>query len=204
MSSQKPKKICPHRGLLSDLQIEEMCQGDQPMISPYNRDLIRKGVGDVGIISFGQSSYGYDLRAGRDCAIFIADQGGHPIDPKRFDESKVYRTHPEAPSVVIPPNGFLLTHSEEVIDMPANVSGVVLGKSTYARCGLVCIATPLEAGWSGQVVLEFANTTPSPMLFYPGEGCAQVLFFAGDHCRTDYGDRLGKYQGQRGLTWSKV
>ena len=190
--------------ILSDLDITRLCDEHQ-MISPFHRDLVRRHEGQ-GIISFGLSSYGYDLRASRQARVFSSPKfvngSSGVIDPKNFDPdvTDLY----DQDWVDIPPNGFLLCSSVESLRMPRNVTGVVLGKSTYARCGLVCIATPLEAGWTGQVVLEFSNTTPRPIRFYTGEGCAQVLFHSGHHCLTSYSDRAGKYQGQMGITFPKT
>jgi len=178
----------------------------KPMIVPFVGEQVRfSGAGtpthptDCGrVISYGVSSYGYDVRIGREFKIFTNVAHGGIIDPKQFDD-RVAVDH-EGDFVIVPANGFVLARTMEFFNMPRDVTGIVLGKSTYARCGLVCIATPLEAGWSGEVVLEFANTTPTPIKLYAGEGAAQVLFFRGEECETSYADRNGKYQGQRGIT----
>lgn len=150
------------------------------------------------IISYGTSSYGYDLRCGHKFKIFsninaaIVDPKG--LDPQSFVDVEVQN---DGDYIIVPPNGFALTYSLEHIKMPKDVTGVVLGKSTYARTGLICIATPLEAGWEGYVTLEFANSTPLPMKLYAGEGCCQVLFHRGAvQCEVSYADRNGKYMNQ--------
>lgn len=145
------------------------------------------------VISYGLSSYGYDLRLDRKFKVFTNVNTGI-IDPKEFDDKSF--VDQEGDYVIIPPNSFILGSSMEKINMPDDVTGVVLGKSTYARTGINCIATPLEAGWSGYVTLEFANSTPLPVKMYAGEGCCQVLFFRGNSCMTTYADRMGKYQDQ--------
>ena len=116
------------------------------------------------------------------------------VNPKNFDRDSFVEYEGEV--CIIPPNSFVLAASKEYIRMPRNITGVVLGKSTYARCGIVCIATPLEAEWEGYVTLEFSNTTPLPAMLFANEGAAQVLFFEGENCFTSYADRDGKYQCQ--------
>ena len=189
-------------GILSDVEIADLCVTNN-MISPFVDTQVRFGMGGERLISYGLSSYGYDLRLGRSFKIFTnAHQGQGVVDPKFFDMMN-YVEH-EGDSVIIPPGGFVLGHSVEYIRMPRDVTGVVLGKSTYARCGCICLATPLEAGWEGQVTLEFANNTPLPLKMYANEGSAQVLFFRGKPCHTSYADRSGKYQGQTGVTIAAV
>jgi len=125
------------------------------------------------------------------------------VDPKNFDDRAFVEFQGEI--CVIPPNSFALARSIEYFRMPRNVTGVVLGKSTYARCGIVTNFTPLEAGWEGHITIEISNTTPLPARIYANEGIAQVLFFASDEaCRVSYADRKGKYQGQRGITLPKL
>lgn len=132
-----------------------------------------------------------------------------PVDPKQFDISahlepaKIVKTE-YGKAAIIPPNTTLLARSLEYIRMPKNVTGVCLGKSTYARSGLTVLATPLEAGWSGHITLEIANVKPSPAMVYLDEGFMQVLFFRGNTCNTTYADRGGKYQGQEGLTLPRM
>lgn len=145
------------------------------------------------IISYGQSSFGYDLRLGRKFKIFT-NVNNSIVDPKRFDDKSFVDF--EGDVCIIPPNSFVLASSLEKINMPRNLTGVVLGKSTYARCGISTLATPLEGGWSGHVTLEFANTTPLPAMLYAGEGCCQVLFYEGEQPLVSYADRGGKYMNQ--------
>jgi dCTP deaminase len=146
------------------------------------------------VVSYGLSSYGYDLRIGNKFKIFT-NINSTVIDPKNFDERNFVEF--EGDVCIIPPNSFVLAYSLEKIRMPRNVTGNVLGKSTYARCGISCLATPLEAGWEGHVTLEFANTTPLPAKLYAFEGAAQIEFFEGsDACEVSYADRKGKYMDQ--------
>jgi dCTP deaminase len=192
-------------GLLSDVEIESLCtNADSPMIAPFVNESVKVDANGNRVVSYGLSSYGYDIRLAPEFLIFTnATQSNHAyVDPKDFDEN-CYVRH-EGDSVIIPPNGFVLARTVEYFKVPKNVTGVVLGKSTYARVGLSCLATPLEPGWEGQLVLEFANLTPRPLKMYANEGCAQVLWYAGTPCRTSYADRAGKYQGQMGITLPKV
>lgn len=150
------------------------------------------------IVSYGLSSYGYDLRCGHKFKIFT-NVNAAIVDPKALDTRSFVDVEVENDGdyVIVPPNGFALTYSMERIIMPPDVTGIVLGKSTYARTGLVCLATPLEAGWEGYVTLEFANTTPLPMKLYAGEGSCQVVFFQGAvPCEVSYAARNGKYMDQ--------
>jgi len=149
-------------------------------------------------ISHGTSSYGYDIRCGNEFKIFT-NVNSAIIDPKNFDDKSFvdYVATPERPYAIIPPNSFALARTMEYFRIPRNVLTVCLGKSTYARCGIIVNVTPFEPEWEGYVTLEFSNTTPLPAKIYAGEGCAQVLFFESDEdCETSYKDRNGKYQGQ--------
>ncbi len=185
--------------ILSDREIEFYAM-NRDMIDPYAPELISHR--DEKIVSFGQSSYGYDIRCADEFMIFSRKEN-MLIDPKNLDDSFI--TYKKGTYVDIPPNSFILTRSVEYIKMPPNVTGIVLGKSTYARCGIDNLATPLEAGWEGHITLEFSNNTPNKVRMYANEGVAQVLFFEGNtQCRTTYADRSGKYQGQRGITLAKV
>lgn len=193
--------------ILSDKQIKDLCLGSSfydedkqplPMISPYNPSQTR--IDDKGnrILSWGQSSYGYDVRVSNKFKIFT-NINTTVIDPLAFDDKNYVDF--EGEFVIIPPNSFILASTIEYFNIPSDVIGVVLGKSTLARCGCSCLATPLEAGWSGELVLEFANTTPLPMKFYANQGCAQILFFKGDvPCEVSYATGNRKYQGQTGIT----
>ena len=169
---------------------------EQGMIEPFEERLVREGV-----ISYGVSSFGYDLRAAAEWKVFTNAYGA-VVDPKAFDPQSFVEI--EGESVLIPPNSFALTRSVEYIRMPENVIAIALGKSTYARCGIVANVTPLEPGWEGHVTLEISNTTPLPARVYAGEGIVQILFFEGEPPETSYRDRQGKYQGQRGITLPKV
>lgn len=173
------------------------------MIEPFAPDQVKKHLGER-IVSYGVTSYGYDARCGPNFKIFT-NVNSTIIDPKKFDD-KCFIEH-EGPYCVIPPNSFALAYSLEYFRIPRNILVICLGKSTYARCGIVVNVTPLEPEWEGNVTLEFSNTTPLPAKIYAGEGVAQFVFFqAGprDVCETSYKDRGGKYQGQRGVTLPKV
>lgn len=180
----------------SDIWIERMAR-EHGMIEPYVAELTKSGV-----ISFGPSSYGYDIRVANEFRIFH-NVNSTVVDPKNFDSRSFVEFTGDI--CTIPPNSFALARSVEYIRMPRNVTGVVLGKSTYARCGIVTNFTPLEAGWEGHITIEISNTTPLPARIYANEGIAQVLFFESDEqCRISYADRKGKYQGQQGITLPKL
>lgn len=176
----------------SDIWIERMAIGHrmiEPFVNEQNSD---------GVISYGLSSYGYDIRVADDFKIFT-NVNYTVVDPKNFDDNSFVEFQGEI--CTIPPNSFALARSIEYMRMPRNVTGIVLGKSTYARCGIVTNFTPLEAGWEGHITIEISNTTPLPARIYAREGIAQVLFFESDEaCRISYADRGGKYQSQTGIT----
>lgn len=184
--------------ILSDREIEKYAT-QRGMIKPYSKELIRQ-VDDRRAVSYGQSSYGYDIRlAPTDFRIFT---GGERtvIDPKNFDD-RVAKSVPlceneSGKSFVLPPYGYALGVSVEEFNMPHDVTGVCKGKSTYARIGLIVNITPLEAGWAGYLTLEMFNATPYESRVYAEEGIAQIIFFWGRPCQTSYADRAGKYQGQ--------
>ncbi len=183
-------------GILADHQIRDLAKNEgmiEPFIESQKRD---------GMISYGLSSYGYDARCSEDFKIFT-NVDNALVDPKNFsDQSFVDR---KSDICVIPPNSFVLTHTVEYFRIPKDVLVVCLGKSTYARCGLIVNVTPLEPGWEGHVTLEISNTTPLPARVYANEGVAQFLFFKGsDTCETSYADRSGKYMGQRGVTLPRL
>lgn len=166
------------------------------MIEPYVDRLEQRGV-----ISYGLSSFGYDLRAAPEWRIFV--NAFHTlVDPKRFDARSLVEH--EGDTCIIPPNSFVLTRSVEYLRIPDDTMVVALGKSSYARCGVVANVTPLEPGWEGHVTLELSNTTPLPALVYANEGIVQLLFFQGERPELTYRDRRGKYQGQRGVTLPRV
>ena len=167
------------------------------MIKPFVSKQVRKGK-----ISFGLSSYGYDARVSDEFKIFTNVNSGI-VDPKVFKkESFVTKKSKEC---IIPPNSFALARTIEYFKIPEDVLVICLGKSTYARCGIIVNVTPLEPGWEGHVTLEFSNTTPLPAKIYANEGVAQMLFFESDEdCEVSYKDRGGKYQGQKGVTLPKA
>ncbi len=170
---------------------------EQGMIEPFEAGQVREREGHK-LISYGTSSYGYDVRCSSEFKIFT-NINSATVDPKAFDESSFVNV--TADSCVIPPNSFALASTVEYFRIPRNVLTICLGKSTYARCGIIVNVTPLEPEWEGHVTLEFSNTTTLPAKIYANEGVAQMLFFESDEvCETSYGDRQGKYQGQRGVT----
>lgn len=166
------------------------------MIEPFEENLVREGV-----ISYGLSSYGYDLRAAPEWAIFV-NAFNTVVDPKKFDVRSLVEF--EGDECIIPPNSFVLTRSLEYLRIPDDVMVVALGKSSYARCGIVANVTPLEPGWEGHVTLELSNTTPLPAKVYAHEGIVQLLFFQGERPENTYAERKGKYQGQRGVTLPRL
>jgi len=172
---------------------------EHAMIEPFAPQQVRSVAGKP-IISYGTSSYGYDIRCAPEFKVFT-NIHSTVLDPKHFDEKSFVDFHGD--SCIIPPNSFALARTVEYFRIPRNVLTICLGKSTYARCGIIVNVTPFEPEWEGHVTLEFSNTTPLPARIYAGEGCAQVLFFESDPddvCATSYRDRSGKYQGQRGVT----
>ncbi len=180
----------------SDKWIRRMAV-EHGMIEPFVPRQI--GAVDGGrVVSFGTSSYGYDIRCSDEFKIFT-NINSAIVDPKRFDENSFVDYRGEV--CIIPPNSFALARTVEFFRIPRDVLTVCLGKSTYARCGIIVNVTPFEPEWEGHATLEFSNTTPLPAKVYANEGIAQVVFFQGDEpCETSYKDRAGKYQGQRGVT----
>ena len=166
-------------------------------ISPFEPQLVRMN-DDKKIISYGTSSYGYDVRCGTEFKL-ITNINATIIDPKNFDPKSFISF--EQDHCIIPPHSFVLATTVEYFKMPANVLGICVGKSTYARCGIIVNVTPIEPGFEGHITLELSNTTHLPAKIYAQEGIAQIVFFMSDtHCDTTYKDRKGKYQGQRGVT----
>lgn len=184
----------------SDRWIRRMAQ-QHGMIEPFEPGQVRdNGTGRV--ISYGTSSYGYDIRCSDEFKIFT-NINSTIVDPKDFDANSFVDV--KAKVCMIPPNSFALARTVEYFRIPRNVLTVCLGKSTYARCGIIVNVTPLEPEWEGHVTLEFSNTTPLPAKIYANEGVAQVLFFESDEvCEVSYKDRGGKYQGQTGVTLPKA
>jgi dCTP deaminase len=180
----------------SDRWIRRMAE-EQGMIEPFEPGQVREN-GAGRIVSFGTSSYGYDVRCAADFKVFTNIDSA-VVDPKAFDETSFVDKHADV--CIIPPNSFALARTVEYFRIPRTVLTICLGKSTYARCGIIVNVTPLEPEWEGHVTLEFSNTTPLPAKIYANEGVAQMLFFESDEaCETSYKDRGGKYQGQRGVT----
>ncbi len=182
---------------------------EENMISPFLPELVRETNGTK-IISAGLSSYGYDMRLADDGFRIFSSVYGSEIDPKNFDEDSLIepelRTAEDgAQYYLLPGHHYGLGVTVETFKMPRNVTGVALGKSTYARAGLLVNTTPLEAGWTGRLVVEIGNLANLPLRVYVNEGIGQILFFESDEdCDTSYDDRGGKYQGQTGLTFAKV
>ncbi|MEM7502263.1 MAG: dCTP deaminase [Pseudomonadota bacterium] len=184
----------------SDRWIRERAEADG-MIEPFEPGQVRSVDGET-IVSYGTSSYGYDVRCSTEFKIFTNIDAA-VVDPKRFDETSFVDR--ETDVCIIPPNSFVLARTVEYFRIPRNVLTICLGKSTYARCGIIVNVTPLEPEWEGHVTLEFSNTTPLPAKIYANEGVAQMLFLESDEvCETSYKDRGGKYQGQRGVTLPKT
>lgn len=172
------------------------------MIEPFCENQVRKSDQGSPIISYGVSSYGYDIRVANKFEIFTNVYGA-VVDPKNFDAKSMVEMEGEV--CLIPPNSFALATSVEYFRIPRNVITLCVGKSTYARCGIIVNVTPFEPEWEGQVVLEISNTTPLPAKVYAGEGLAQVLFFeSSTPCDISYADRSGKYQKQQGITHPKT
>ena len=182
----------------SDRWIRRMCL-EHGMIDPFVEGQVRAGT-----ISYGVSSYGYDMRVAPDFRIFTNALSA-VVDPKAFDERSFVELTSDV--CIVPPNSFALARSIEYFRIPRNVLTICVGKSTYARCGIITNVTPFEPEWEGHVTLEISNTTPLPAKIYANEGICQVLFFEADDddvCETSYADKKGKYQAQRGVTLPKL
>ncbi len=184
----------------SDRWIRRMAE-QHGMIEPFEPGQVREKDGGR-IVSYGTSSYGYDVRCSREFKIFT-NINSAVVDPKAFNAASFVDVDSDV--CVIPPNSFVLARTIEYFRIPRNVLTICLGKSTYARCGIIVNVTPLEPEWEGHVTLEFSNTTPLPAKIYANEGVAQMLFLESDEeCETSYKDRDGKYQGQTGVTLPKA
>ena len=182
--------------IMSDKWITEKSI-NHDMISPFVDSQV-KATESGKVISYGVSSYGYDARVSNEFKIFT-NINTSIVDPKNFDKESL--EHRETDVCIIPPNSFALARTVEYFKIPKDVLVICVGKSTYARCGIIVNVTPLEPGWEGHVTLEFSNTTPLPAKIYAGEGACQFLFFEGNEaCSTSYSDRNGKYMGQIGVT----
>lgn len=185
----------------SDKWISEMSK-NKKMIEPFSENQVRIDEKGDKLISYGVSSYGYDVRCSNEFKVFTNIHSAI-VDPKSFDAKSFVDI--ESDICIIPPNSFALARTIEYFRIPRNVLTICLGKSTYARCGIIVNVTPLEPEWEGHVTLEFSNTTNLPAKIYAGEGVAQMLFFESDEeCKTSYKDRGGKYQGQTGVTLPKT
>lgn len=193
--------------ILSDRQIRELCQEeDTAMIWPFEPSQVKRNPDGTRAVSWGTSSYGYDIRCAPEFKVFTNIQSA-VVDPKNFDEKSFvdWDAGQHGGVCIIPPNSFALARTVEYFRIPRNILTICLGKSTYARCGIIVNVTPFEPEWEGYVTLEFSNTTPLPAKIYAGEGCAQVLFFRGEEePEVSYKDRGGKYQGQVGVTLPKT
>ncbi len=180
----------------NDRWIREMATQHE-MIHPFEDKQIREGV-----ISYWLSSYGYDLRVADEFKIFT-NVNSTIVDPKQFDARSFVEFR--GPTCIVPPNSFALARSVEYFKIPRNVLTICLGKSTYARCGIIVNVTPLEPEWEGFVTLEISNTTPLPARVYSNEGLCQIIFLESDElCETSYKDKKGKYQAQQGIVLPKV
>jgi dCTP deaminase len=194
--TSRESDIAPRGRILVDWEIREYVQKYQ-MIDPFEDHLVREGA-----ISYGLSSMGYDLRIAHEFKIFT-NINTTVVDPKHFDPRSFVDVTGE--SCIIPPNSFALGRSLEYFRLPRTVLGLCIGKSTYARCGIVVNMTPLECEWEGHLTIEISNTTPLPAKIYSNEGIAQVIFLESVQvCEVSYADRGGKYQFQRGITIPRV
>ncbi|HEX5520568.1 MAG TPA: dCTP deaminase [Longimicrobiaceae bacterium] len=179
-----------------DHWIRRMAQ-EHGMIEPFEDAQVRRGT-----ISYGVSSYGYDMRVAHEFKIFT-NVNNAIVDPKQFDDRSLVDF--EGDVCIVPPNSFALARSVEYFRIPRDVMTLCVGKSTYARCGIITNVTPFEPEWEGYVTLEISNTTPLPAKIYAGEGIAQVIFFQADEvCEVSYADRKGKYQGQVGVVTPRL
>jgi dCTP deaminase len=184
----------------SDKWIRRMAQ-EHAMIEPFEPGQVKE-IDGRRVVSYGTSSYGYDVRCADEFKLFTNVYSAI-VDPKKFDDKSFVDM--KGDYVIIPPNSFALARTVEYFRIPRNVMTICLGKSTYARCGIIVNVTPFEPEWEGYVTLEFSNTTPMPAKIYANEGVAQVLFFEADEiCEVSYKDRGGKYQGQHGVTPPKL
>jgi dCTP deaminase len=191
-----PTKSSEESMIKSDRWIRRMAQ-EHDMINPYSEKQV-----SAGVISYGVSSYGYDLRVSDEFKIFT-NVNSTIVDPKNFDERSFVTVNSDV--AIVPPNSFALARSVEYFKIPRDVLTICVGKSTYARCGIIVNVTPFEPEWEGFVTLEISNTTPLPAKIYANEGLCQILFFQSDEvCEVSYKDRKGKYQAQKGIVLPKL
>jgi dCTP deaminase len=196
MLNEGPCRLSENMSIKPDKWITRMAREHQ-MIEPFVDDQVRAGV-----ISYGVSSYGYDVRVGNEFKVFT-NVFNTVVDPKNFDSKSFVDI--VADVCIIPPNSFALASTIEYFRIPRDILTVCLGKSTYARCGIIVNVTPFEPEWEGHVTIEISNTTPLPAKIYANEGIAQVLFFQSDEvCERSYKDKKGKYQAQRGVTLPRL
>lgn len=189
--------------LLNDVQITERCRlPAAPMIDPFLPTQVKRDGNSQKLVSFGLSSFGYDIRVADEFMIFT-NLNQSIVDPKAVDENAFVKRTTREP-VILPPNSFMLCRTMEWLNMPDDVMAICIGKSTYARCGLIVNVTPIEPGWKGQITIEVSNTTPLPARVYPMEGIAQLVFLKGDRPHVTYADRQGKYMNQLGVTLPRV
>ena len=197
--------------ILNDIQIFDLAENG--MITPFEHRQIREvdaalvigGTKKRKVISYGLSSFGYDCRINNTFRLFKPTIHGSIVDPKNMDEDTLeHCIGLPIEGVLIPPHSYILGSSLEYFKIPPRIMCIVLGKSTYARCGIIVNVTPLEPGWEGNITIEISNSSPLPAKIYPGEGIAQILFFEGDKPNINYADKKGKYQGQKGVTIAKT
>lgn len=196
--------------ILCDSEILERCSEyciEGQMIKPFSPVAVKEENGNK-IISYGVSSYGYDIRVADEFKLIVnsyTNKHTSAIDPKQFDpEGKLWYSE-KCDEILLPPNSMMLCRSVEYFRIPRDIMCIAVGKSTYARCGIVANITPLEAEWEGYLTIELSNTTPLPVKIYANEGVCQLVFFKADKvCTTSYKDKDGKYQGQQGVQGAKV
>ena len=187
----------PHMSVLSDHEIRSLAQ-KKGMIEPFVERQVRRTESGSSVISYGLSSYGYDLRVADEFKVFT-NVFNTVVDPKAFDPKSFVDVR--GATCIVPPNSFALARSIEYFRIPRDILTICLGKSTYARCGIIVNVTPFEPEWEGHVTLEISNTTPLPAKIYAEEGLAQVIFLrASSPCEVSYADRKGRYQAQLGIT----
>lgn len=185
-----------------DIWIREQSKGDKPIITPFVDHLVRHDDNGKKIVSYGLSSFGYDIRVSNEFKVFT-NVYNSIVDPKQFSEDAFVDM--QVDECIIPPNSFALARSVEYFRIPRSAIALCIGKSTYARCGMIVNVTPLEPEWEGYLTIEISNTTPLPAKIYANEGIAQLLFFSSDvACETSYADRGGKYMNQVGIVGPKV
>ncbi len=194
--------------ILSDWEIKERCHDHNPMIAPFHSKSVKENENNVKLLSYGSSSYGYDVTLASQAYIFT-NINGAIIDPRNFTDdvyvnAKILKDDEGLEYFILPPNSYALGVTNEYFNMPRDVTAICLSKSTYARASMMVSATVIEAGWSGNVVLELANMCALPIKVYTNQGIAQFLFFKGEMCNVSYADRGGKYQFQTGITLPKV